>query len=92
MSVDMRVCVMYESAYSESQTAAFTARHRSRYRGGRMGAVRRASGLELELLVLARTPRGAAAESSLKEDRLSTLGAALALRTSDASCKEHRQV
>lgn len=55
-------------------------------------AVRRANGLELDLLVLACILRGATAESSFKEDRLSTLVAALALCTSDASCKEHRQV
>ncbi|KAK4819572.1 hypothetical protein QYF61_008249, partial [Mycteria americana] len=56
-------------------------------------AARRASGLELELelLVLACTPRGATAERSLKEDRFSSRGAVLALRISDTSCEDHRQ-
>lgn len=48
--------------------------------------------LELELLVVACTSRGATAESSLKEDLLSSRGAVLALCTSDTSCEQRRQV
>lgn len=55
------VCVMCRSAHSDWQKSAW---HKALCWSCHMGAVRRASGLELELLVLRCPSRGAAAEAA----------------------------
>lgn len=57
------VCVMCSSAHSDWQKSAW---HKLLCWSGHTGAVRRASGLELELLVLGCPSRGAAAEAAEK--------------------------